>query len=87
MGELRTFGGDKKMVMSILDASGDTKVMWNPRDEDEVAAAREAFNKLVAKGFRAFRVGAKGEAGERITQFDKDAEKLILIPQMAGGAA
>jgi len=85
MSELKVVGGNKQMVMAILDSTGDTKVMWNPRDKDEVDAAKTTFEKLLAKGFRAFRVNAKGEPGERIDKFDKKAEKIIMVPQLAGG--
>lgn len=85
MSEMKVYGGDRKMVMSILDSSGDTKIMWNPRDKDECKVAKASFDTLTAKGFRAFRVDKKGAAGERITEFDKSAEKIIMVPQMAGG--
>lgn len=87
MGELQVAhpGRNKKAVMSILDSTGDTKIMWNPRDDDEVDTAESAFDKLVKKGFRAFRVDAKGKAGERIDKFDSKAEKIIMVPQLAGG--
>lgn len=85
MAELKVFGGDKKMVMAVLDKTGDTKIMWNPRDKDEVKVAKTSFDTLTGKGFRAFKVNAKGEPADRITEFDKHAEKIILVPQMAGG--
>lgn len=85
MSELQVAGGDKKMVMSILDSTGDTKLMWDPSDDNEVDAARASFDSLVKKGFRAFRVDAKGEPGVRIERFMPNAEKIILVPQLAGG--
>jgi len=45
MGELR-----------ILGKEGDTKVIWDPDNKDEVKAAREQFDTLKAKKFLAFRV-------------------------------
>jgi len=75
-----------KHEMAIQDASGDTKIMWSKDNEDEVEVARETFNKLIKKGFAAFRVeGKKGDKGEQIRAFDPDAERLIMIPQLAGG--
>lgn len=82
MGELTGLGICK---MHIIDETGDTKHMWNPRDMDEVAAARKLFQTFNDKGFKAFRVNARGEAGERIREFDPSAEKIIFIPQLAGG--
>lgn len=85
MGELKAVGGDKKMVMAVMDSTGDTKIMWNPRDKDEVKVAKASFDTLTGKGFRAFKVNSKGEPADRIEEFDKNAEKIIMVPQMAGG--
>jgi hypothetical protein len=66
---------------------GDTRVIWNPRDADEVAAARATFDELVKeKHFLAFKVQRGGGKGEQVTEFDPAAEKLIIAPPMAGGA-
>ena len=45
----------------IADATGDTRLMWDPRDKDEVKAAKEAFDKAKAKGMLAYSVDEKGE--------------------------
>lgn len=85
MGEI-TAMGSAKHVMHELNRSGDTKVMWNPRDADEVENARKTFIRLLGKGFKAFRVSATGgQEGRAITEFDPNAEKIIFIPQLAGG--
>jgi hypothetical protein len=64
---------------------GDSKLIWNPRDEDETEAARKHFKNLVGKRFAAFRVKRDGDQGERVHEFDADAAKLIMVPPMAGG--
>lgn len=65
---------------------GDTKLMWSSDKPDEVDAARTTFDKLVAKGYVAFRAeGKDGHQGEKITKFDPEAERIILIPRMQGG--
>jgi len=70
-----------------MGAKGDTRVIWNPRDPDEVAAARAQFDTLVKeKRFLAFRVNTTGGKGEQIREFDPEAEKLIIAPPMAGGS-
>lgn len=75
-----------KHEMAVMDHTGDTKVIWDPDNADEVAAARAQFEALRKKGFAAFRVrGKDGEKGAQITAFDPQAEKLILVPQMVGG--
>ena len=69
----------------ILDASGDTRVIWDADKPAEVEAARETFTKLKAKGYLAYAVTRKGDKGEVIRDFDPDAEKMILAPQTVGG--
>jgi hypothetical protein len=71
--------------MAILGKDGDTKIMWNAERPDEVKVARETFDQLTGKGYRAYRVGADGETTERMRSFDPRAGKVILVPQMAGG--
>jgi hypothetical protein len=72
--------------MAILDRLGDTKVMWDKNDPNEVAAAKATFDSLKAKGFLAYSVkGKKGDKGEVIKQFDPEAERLIMSPPLVGG--
>lgn len=69
-----------------LDASGDTKTIWNPESPDEVESAQAQFDKLVGeKGYAAFRVDEDGEKGEKMRTFDAKAGKIILVPPMVGG--
>jgi hypothetical protein len=74
MGELRVMGKE-----------GDAKVIWNPENDDEVAAARRTFDDLRAKGHLAYSVREEGRKGEMIRAFDPNAGKIILAPPMAGG--
>lgn len=77
---------DGKCELAIMDTTGDTKVLWDPENEDEVSGARAQFDLLVGKGFSAFRVrGEKGEPGEQIRTFDPRAGRIVLIPALAGG--
>jgi hypothetical protein len=72
--------------LAIMDMTGDTKVIWDPNNADEVAAAKAQFDTLKGKGFSAFLVtGPKGEQGEQIREFDSKAGRIILIPALQGG--
>lgn len=71
--------------MSILGREGDTKLIWSSENADEVAQARKTFDELTKKGFSAFTVKRMGGQGERITKFDPEEEKMILVPQLHGG--
>lgn len=71
--------------MAIMDRTGDTRLTWDYKNDDEVAAAKAMFDDLIKKGYRAFSVKKDGEAGERIDKFDPKAEKLIMVAQLQGG--
>ena len=71
--------------LAIISNEGDTKVMWDPQNSDEVEAAEDQFDRLVKKGFTAFAVKKDGEKGKKITSFDAEAGKIIMVPKMVGG--
>jgi len=71
--------------LRVMGAEGDTRIMWNPENDAEVANAKRTFDDLKKKGYNAYAVKKKGDKGEVVTAFDKDAAKLILAPRMAGG--
>jgi hypothetical protein len=72
--------------MSQIGRKGDVKVIWDPGNPDEVAAARASFDNLVGqKRYLAFRVAKGGAKGTQIREFDPSAEKIIIAPPMAGG--
>lgn len=78
-------------LMEIMDSSGHTSVTWNPEDEASVADARREFDRLIGQGYQAFRMEAVGQnavvenKGDRITAFDPEAGKVLMIPQRVGG--
>lgn len=71
--------------MCILDLTGDTKVIWDSKNVDEVAAAKATFDSLRAKGYLAYTVSKDGSKGEVIREFDEKAEKIILSAPLVGG--
>ena len=71
--------------LRILDKSGDTKILWDSAQDDEVDAARRTFDDLKKKGYLAYSVDKKGNKGEVIKKFDPDAEKIIMSPALVGG--
>lgn len=71
--------------MAVLGREGDTKVMWDPGNADEVENARDTFNKLTKKGHLAFSVKNDGEKDKQIREFDPKAGKIILVPRFVGG--
>lgn len=72
--------------MAIMSRDGDSKLIWDKDNPDEVENARRTFDELKKKGFIAYKVeGRKGEKGEVLRAFDPDAERLIMAPPMVGG--
>ena len=73
--------------MKILSSEGDTKISWNPDKDKEVRIARDKFNEMIKKGFKAFRVDDKGKKdGNRIIhEFLPFAGTILLVPPIVGG--
>lgn len=71
--------------MNVMDPTGHTKHIWDSSNAAEVEAAKELFNSLTKKGYRAFHVKKDGSEGEIMSKFDKDAEKVIFAPHLQGG--
>ena len=71
--------------MAIMGTEGDVKQAWDSENSEEVAAAKATYDKLVVRGYKAFSVKKDGEKGKEIFEFDPNAEKIILVPQMKGG--
>jgi hypothetical protein len=72
-------------TMRVIDSTGDTKIIWDATKEAEVENARRTFNDLRKKKYNAYAVKKDGEKGSVVTEFDPDAEKIIMAPPMAGG--
>jgi hypothetical protein len=77
----------QECTLHIMDHTGDTRIMWDPRNKDEVDTAKAAFDAAKKKGMIAYKVDATtGEkTGEVIREFDKKAGKIIMAPQLVGG--
>lgn len=74
-----------KHEMSVMDETGDSKLVWDEDNEAEVAAAETMFKSLKKKGYAGYKVDKKGEKGTIMDEFDPSAEKVIMAPQMKGG--
>ena len=75
------------MGQLVMMGSGGHKTLeWDVTKPETVAAAREKVDQFIRieKG-TVYRMLPDGTQGERITSFDEKAERLILVPQMAGG--
>lgn len=71
--------------MRWLSEKGDTKLIFDPDNPDEVEAAEVQFNDLVAKGFTAYEVEKDGSQGSKMKKFKAKAGRIILVPKLKGG--
>jgi hypothetical protein len=79
--------------LRVLSWRGDTKVDYDVRkaesgDSEQVAAVVEAeriFREERARGATAFRLDAT-ETAIRIDEFDREADQIVMVPRIAGGA-
>ena len=79
-------------MLRIMSRRGDERVVWDgekadANDSEAVAAIREAeriFNEERARGASAFKVES-GKPEERIEQFDRTAEQIVMVPRVVGG--
>ncbi len=79
-------------MLRVMSRRGDDRVTWDEQkvlagDPEAVAAIKEAeriFAQERAKGATAFRVDP-GKPAERIEQFDRTAEQIIMVPRVVGG--
>ena len=73
-------------TMRVMGTKGDTRITWDADNAEEVASAKRTWDDLVGKKkFKGFSVNRKGDPGTELKAFDPDAEKLIIVPPMAGG--
>ena len=90
MGELRvlTSYGMEELVSRVpisMRRAGDTKVIFDPENEEEVDVAKEQFDNLIEKGFTAFKVDKEGNKGTRVKKFNPKEGKYIFLPPIQGG--
>lgn len=72
--------------LHITDSTGDTRIMWDPNNKDEVDTARAAFDAAKAKGMLAYAVNDDGtKSGEVLRRFEKTRGKIIMTRQLQGG--
>lgn len=71
--------------LAVMDRTGDTKLIWDKDNPEDVAAARAMYDAQKAKGYMAYSVKKSGKPGEVLQAFDPDAEKIIMAAPLAGG--
>lgn len=75
----------EKAEMRWLSEKGDTKIIFDPENDEEADAAEKQFDSLIKKGFTAYKVKKDGSQGKKISKFDRSAGRMILVPKLVGG--
>ncbi|MBA2288207.1 MAG: hypothetical protein H0W02_22255 [Ktedonobacteraceae bacterium] len=79
-------------MLRVMSRRGDDRLSWDlnkveTNDPEALAAIREAeriFNEERMRGATAFKV-EPGKPVERIEQFDRTAEQIVVVPRVVGG--
>jgi hypothetical protein len=71
--------------MSVMDRSGHKQLKWNTDQLDEVAVAKETFDRLVAKGYSGFGSKTRSEPKHLLNEFDSTMEEVVMVPKIVGG--
>lgn len=69
------------MVLRILDDSGDTRIVWNRKSEEQIKEARQKFEEHIQRGYRAYVCRSDGSKGRRIDYFDSLLEEIVLTQE------
>lgn len=72
-------------TLRIMDRTGDLKIVWDSSKPEEVDAARASFDRMISKGYSAFSAKESGDPGKRVTEFNPNAQAIIMIPRIVGG--
>lgn len=76
--------------LAVLDRTGDVKLSWDTRNEDEVNAARKMFTRLKKAGHLAYKTSGNDDTTQNrnrevIHEFDPTAERIVMSPAIQGG--
>jgi len=72
-------------IQIVMDHSGDTRHAFDPFSLDSVRQAKERFDDLTAKGFRAVDLGTTERPSALQDHFDPHVQETLFIPQLQGG--
>ena len=72
-------------VMKILCDKGDDLIVWDMDNGKQAKQAKETFEKLMKDGYRAFSLDSRGNKNIEITEFDVEAEEILMVPPTAKG--
>lgn len=74
-------------AIAVQGLNGDTKHIWNPKNEIETEAAKVLFDKLVSEGYLAFRLSRINRRGKPMTDFAPKAGRAVFVAPRTEKAA
>jgi hypothetical protein len=84
--KISIIGGEEEMgEMSILDSTGDTKILWDCNKQDEIDKAKTQFEELMKKEYSFFKCDSKGNQLGEVKEFNELDEWIIAIPKTQKG--
>lgn len=66
--------------LTLLTEKGDERLVWDKEDGSEAKEAKQRFTEFIGRGYKAYSVDARGQKKMRITEFDVDAQEIIMVP-------
>ena len=75
----------KKNVLKLLTENGDDRIVWDKDNGREAMQAKKKFEEFLKKGYKAFSVDEQGNRSRKITEFDVDAEEILMTPPTSKG--
>jgi len=73
-------------VIAVMNGTGDIKYTWDPKNTDEVNAARIHFADLKAKGFLIFKM-KRWVKDKPVEEFDSSHGRLVFTPPNTTGTS
>ncbi len=70
--------------LTVMDRRGHSTVTWSTDLQETVDTANQRFNELLSEGYTAFEMH-DATTGEQITEFDAEAETILMVPRMVAG--
>jgi len=71
--------------MKVMASTGDDVVTWDTNDQASVDRAKQRYEDLIQKGYKAFMISPGGGKGEPISKFDWTLGEILMVPPMRGG--
>ena len=71
--------------MKIKDWGGSRIIEWSLDNREQVHNARNTFEQMTKKGFKAVRMENADGNGTVIKSFDPEAKQILFVPPIYGG--